>query len=78
MKKKKQSYQLYLSKRSPPNNFNDLIVLCFHAQISYFINGFFIWENKTIQDRYQYDHQWITHKWLSTTNCTKYINSTDL
>lgn len=41
-----QSYQLYLSKRSPPNNFNNLIVLCFHAQIPDFINGFFIWGKK--------------------------------
>lgn len=29
--KQMQSYQLYLSKCSPPNNFNNLIVLCFHA-----------------------------------------------
>lgn len=41
-----QSYQLYLSKCSPPNNFNNLIVLCFHSQIPDFINGFFIWEKK--------------------------------
>lgn len=40
------SYQLYLSKRSPPYNFDNLIVFCFHAQIPDFIDGFFIWGKK--------------------------------
>lgn len=42
--KQMNPYQLDLSKRSPPNYFNNLIVLCFHAQIPDFINGFFIWQ----------------------------------
>lgn len=49
--KEMQPYQLYLAKCSPPNNFNNLIVLCFHAQIPDFINGLFIWK----KDKYQYN-----------------------
>lgn len=48
------SYQLYLSKRTPPNNFNHLIVLRFHSQIPNFANGFFVCKNK--QDIFE--HLW--------------------
>lgn len=54
--KQVQSYQLYLSKCSPPNNFNNLIILCFHAQIPDFINGFFIWKKKVRQLINKFSH----------------------
>lgn len=36
------SYQLYLSKRTPADNFDHLIVFCLHPQISNFVYGFFV------------------------------------
>lgn len=40
------SYQLHLSKCTPPNNFNHLIVLRFHSQITNVTNRLFVWGGK--------------------------------